>query len=185
MTYTTGSVWGIGQVSIWVLATFTTTISLGVVILGAIISIVGVAFIFYGVKYKTAYEAESAVSSSYKAMNEAYEKRIEKLDKAIEDAAIAQRECLHTIGEQKKIIERLSALENIETIIKLMGEEAQRSDRNAEARLQQGLTQVREVWDSYEAAAAERHHDQMKALREVGTVLSRVDDKVDGDEARQ
>jgi hypothetical protein len=149
---------------------FTNTITLGSVIVGALVAIATVAAVIWGARFKVSYQAASAAAEELrKSLNDANE-RGNRLEKALQEA-------LTTIGEQKETIERLAALPNLERVIQLMSDTAERADAHAARRLEHGITRIEQLFDAHEERALDRHDKTVAVLAGMAANLERLNER--------
>lgn len=149
---------------------FTNTITTGSIIVGALVAIATIAAIVWGARFKVSYQAASAAASELrKSLADAID-RGNRLEAALHDA-------MTTIGEQKQTIERLSSLPNLERVIQLMSDTADRADVRASERLDRGLIRIEELFDNHERRAVDRHEHLLPVLAGMAANLEKLNRK--------
>lgn len=151
-------------------ATFTSTITLGSMILGLVVAVAGLAAFFYGVRWKSAWQVASAQAEELRRALDDERQRAERLEDRLADA-------LGQLADAKEAIERLSALPNLERVVKLMSDTAERAERRAQQRLGVALEQLTKQMSDAELRAEERHR---KALLVLDLIAERLGPDTNG-----
>lgn len=150
---------------------FTSTITLGALIIAAAGGAATLAWFGYGVRWKSAWEVASTQATELrKALNDEVE-RSQRLEDRLHEA-------LDVIGEQKRTIERLEALPNLERLVTLMSDTAERQDRHARERLTEALQDVRTSVGAeiavHEALGQDRHEALIAALAGIAATMTKI-----------
>lgn len=165
-------------VAAYVAVNFSSTITLGSVILGALLAAAGLVILGYGARFRAAYEAEKLVSGSYLDGRNAFQARADRLEMQLGETQARNDELADLIGEQKKTIARLENLPNLERIVQVMAETSTRQDSAASERLRDGLTQVGEMVRT--AIATHDHAAELRARSIVAAIEAAAADRLDG-----
>lgn len=116
---------------------WSSTISLGSIILGALIAAGGLLVFGYGARWKAAAEANEATAQSYKEGREAFRIRIERQDDDLKECHTKINDLLHAIGEQKAVIAELEARPNLLEVnagVRIIGAKLDLHETSAENR---------------------------------------------------
>lgn len=152
---------------------FTETITLGSIILGVMLACGGLATYGYGVRWKSAFEAESAARESLEDGRRAYQLRADRL-------AEEKSELLILVGDCKAKVAALEARPTQETVVQLIeAMDAHASERTmkAVASVERSLATherlAQERFGKQTERAQERHEMQMDVMNEIVTALQR------------
>jgi hypothetical protein len=150
-----------------VAVTFEETISLGTLLVMTLVAVAGAMGVIYGGRYRVAYEAASAAA--------------QELRQALHDANDRLGEALRELAEARRVIERYEALPNLERIVTMMSDTAERSEARAEQRAQVAVEQVLKTLDRHDKAleqhenrAATRQNKTVEALNEITITLREI-----------
>lgn len=150
----------------------TPVITTGSIIVGLITAAAALIAVAYGARYKVGYEAASAAANELrKSLDDAHDviKRLE--------ARLAEQATM--IADQRSALERLEQLPNLERVIKLMTDTADRQEQRAQDRLTGGLESVRRFieheLEEHELRAVERHEALLAAYAALVARVERSD----------
>jgi DNA-binding transcriptional regulator YbjK len=157
-----------------VAVTFQDSISLGTLLVMLVLGVAGVIGLVYGGRYRIAYEAASAAAK--------------ELREALRDAHDRLDEALRELGDAKEVIQRYEQLPNMERIVTLMTEQAERQDNRFSARLEESerradirageaVKGVVASLEQHEIRADQRHAKTIGALAEITRHLEVLNDK--------
>lgn len=139
---------------------WSSTITLGSLIVGILVGFAGLVVLGYGARWKAAFESEKVVAESYRDGREAFQARADRLEIELRETRARNDELAELIGEQKKTVARLESLPNLERIVQVMADTAERADTRAAERLETALVRVgemfHEVIDLHDGRAEER-----------------------------
>ncbi len=162
------------------ISTFSHTITLGSLILFAFIGVVGLFVLFYGARWKSAYETEKVTSDTLREGREAYQLRAERL---AEDALTLQNKhvaALKELGDKKVRIAELEALPNLSIVLKTLDASSKVAEQQAKERTALAVTQLVDVLADHEEKAATRHEQIEKQMGQVSQVLLGLEQRVNG-----
>jgi hypothetical protein len=152
-------------------ATFTSTITLGSIILGIVVGAAGLSAFFYGVRWKSAWQVASAQAEELRRALDDERNRAERLEERLDEAVKQLALSLQQLADAKEAIERLSALPNLERVVKLMADTAERAEHRAQQRLAGALDQLAQRAAETERRAEERHRLMINLLEMVAERL--------------
>lgn len=156
-------------------AQFSNTITTGSIIVGVLVSLAALIAIAWGSKFRVSYQAAAARAEQQAAHIDELLQREERLETRLaeRDAKLDERDAM--ITELRTVIERLEALPNLERVIRLMSDTAERQDRNASERLRGALEEVRATMRAtiaeHDIAAAARHLESLNVSRGITELL--------------
>jgi len=149
---------------------WSSTITLGSVIIGILLGLSGLAIFGYGVKYKTAYEAERAVSGSLKDGREAFKARADRLEQELKDSKAREADLSDQIIDCKSQLARLEERPDLTRVLQIMGEQSVRQDAEADRRAERAIDQMSAMFanslNHHDKAARDRQEQIIKLLRE-------------------
>lgn len=134
-------------------ASYSNSITLGAVLIGVLVA-GGIAYL------RIRAGTEAGAAAVWESVAKGHEERAALLHQQL-------RECSDLVGDQKKTIERLEALPNLERIINLMAQTAQNQDIHAQERVAGVMAQFEQIQDNHESRAAQRHDAQMLVLQQM------------------
>jgi hypothetical protein len=150
---------------------WSSTITLGSIIVGVIVGLAGLAWIGYGAKYKAAFEGERAMSQTLVDSRDAYKERVAQLDGELRVANTRITEQTIALGEASAAIARLENLPNLSKVLELMGELVVKLDAAGAQRADDAVAAVAAILERNDArllehdrAAAERHAELLDAV---------------------
>lgn len=154
----------LGAISSLLAIEMTDTVSLGVWIVGALITLATAVGIFWGVRYKSGYDTASAAARELRESLADSLDREERLERKLDETTELN-------AELRETVERLSQLEKLEIVIGMMNRNSDKLDRRAEERLTAGIQAVKEYvdtrFDGHEDHAQERHDAQLKVSKKI------------------
>jgi hypothetical protein len=148
---------------------YSETIGLGTILLGALVALTGLAVLFYGVRWKSAYAVASTQAEELrKALNDERERA--------ERAEGRERESLKLLAEQKRTIARLESLPDLSKILEFLG----RQEDTAAKRTADALSVVDQLLTAHEERAVERHDGQIAVLSGLAANMERLVKSIPG-----
>lgn len=143
---------------------FTNVVTLGSLIVGGLVTISGLAIFLYGVRWKSAWRVASTQAHELRLALDDERDRADRAQKR-EMAAVERLEAaLRDLAECRATTERLEALPNLERVINLMAQTAERSEERFQARISE-----------HDRLAEERHRDIIAAVRDVTAALQALE----------
>lgn len=130
---------------------WSSTITLGSMLVGVIVGLAGLAFVGFGAKWKAAAEAEREVAASYRDGREAFRIRNERLAADNKECQEKIRELLYEIGEQKGTIAELEARPNLAMVdagVRILGAKLDQHEEHAEQRAERLVGAVESLPDA-------------------------------------
>lgn len=143
---------------------WSSTITLGSVILAIIVALSTLAFVGWGVKYKTAYEAETAIVDSLKEGREAYRLRAERMEEENERLVKEVIACKEALIETKSKMAKLEERPDLDKVLQIVGENLVRQDSSAENRMERVLDVFTKDIREHDKAARERQEEILRRL---------------------
>ena len=149
---------------------WSSTITLGSLIIGVLLGISGLAVFGYGVKWKTAYETEKAVTESLRDGRDAYQLRGDRLAEELKDCRERETTLTDLVADLKAALGRLEERPDLNRVLEIIGEQSVRQDAQADLRAGAAVERLGELFsaklDAHDARAAERQEHIIKLLKE-------------------
>lgn len=143
------------------------TITTGSLLITIVVGIFTIAVSVFGIRYREAYRSERAAREAEAAASEALRESLAD-ERARNDR---MRELLaetnEALRDSNEVRSRLEQLPNLERVLTLMADEAQRIDAAGQARAELALARITEFVD-------ERHEAQLAALAGITARLERL-----------
>lgn len=128
---------------------FRDTVTLGSIIVGAIVALTTLLTAGYGIKWRTAAQVAEQNAQLYHEQAIIYHDKAEALE-------ADKNQLLHLVSEQRESIKQLEALPNLARVIELMAATAKRQDEHSEARLSGAMAELTKMIDGHERRADNR-----------------------------
>lgn len=150
---------------------WSSTITLGSLIIGVLLGLASLAVFGYGVKWKTAYEAERATALSLRDGREAYKLRGDRLEGELADARAREVAHVAELLECHTALARLEERPDLNKVLQILGEQSVREDAAAEKRAEKAVERLGELFaaklDAHDARAAERQEQIIEGLQRL------------------
>jgi hypothetical protein len=159
-----------------VVGSFTSTVSLGSVIIASLIGVTALITLSFGLKYKAvALQQKMTIENlvtdrdTWRDMADVRQATVEHLHDEKQHLHEEKQTLLQRISQLNEEKARLEALPNLSLIIEQMAKEAQRADDVRTSNMELIVVKFGEIITKHERSAQERHKELVKVLREVRT----------------
>lgn len=140
---------------------WSSTITLGSIIVGLLVGVAGLAVFGWGVKYKTGMDAAEANAKVFAEGREAYRLRSDRLAEELKDCRAQIAEMTDQLVAAKSELVRLEERPDLPRVLELMGEQAVRQDTAADLRVEKAIERLGGLF-----AESLRHHDEAARERQ-------------------
>lgn len=148
---------------------WSSTITLGSIIVGLLVGVAGLAVFGWGVKYKTGMDAAEANAKVFAEGREAYRLRSDRLAEELKDCRAQLAAMTDELVKAKSELARLEERPDLPKVLELMGEQAVRQDKVADERVEKMVERLgglfAESLNHHDAAARERQEEIIRLLK--------------------
>lgn len=152
---------------------WSTTITLGSLIVGILVGVAGLSTFAYGVKWKTAYEAEKARGDSLSDGREAYKLRGDRLEGELADCKARENALVDEMVAAKTELARYAERPNLDQVLQIIGEQSVRQDAASDVRAEKAIEQMAVMFGEKLDKHDERVHEQQRSILNVLGMIAR------------
>lgn len=144
---------------------WSSTVTLGSVIVGILLGLAGLATFGYGIRWKSNYDVEKARSDSLEDGVRAYKERADRLELQMRELRTDHDKLAGDLLESRSLVARLEQLPNLERILELMGDLAVKQDAQLDRHAREIETQIASALNNHDAMAKERFSEIITLLK--------------------